>query len=262
MAHDYFVFATSKNICLYALPVDGNPFRSLGILGHCEEVKLLKTTRAQDFAFTIGRNCHSVFVWKVDPSAVMERLAGSGSGLKPYCNLIPHGGMFGSFFQEMQDLFYYMQLISNYDLIEGSDKFKNYLEVNEVPDWMRGLGFFPTDYEIECMTNEMTILKKRQVSFEDLVKLFLNYAPLEGIPVIDIEHSIRNVLLNQPSEDVDYQRKIKTAEIEEILTAFGERVEERDAKRYLKELWGEKDQKEGVSVIEFLDDLLSVRCNL
>lgn len=35
-----------------------------------------------------------------------------GSGLKPYCDLLP-GGKYGNFFQDMQDLYYYMLMLSN-----------------------------------------------------------------------------------------------------------------------------------------------------
>lgn len=48
---------------------------------------------------------------------LFEHLDECGTGLKPYCNLIP-GGKYGSFFQEMQNLFYYMQIMANVNSIE------------------------------------------------------------------------------------------------------------------------------------------------
>ena len=66
--------------------------------------------------------------------------------MKPYCGLIS-GGLYGTFFQDMQELFYYMQIMAEmkFNLIR---QMKNYLEISDIPDFMRALGFFPTDYEV------------------------------------------------------------------------------------------------------------------
>jgi hypothetical protein len=40
-----------------------------------------------------------------------------GSGLKPYCDLLP-GGKYGNFFQDMQDLYYYMLMLTNGDSLD------------------------------------------------------------------------------------------------------------------------------------------------
>lgn len=40
-----------------------------------------------------------------------------GDGLKPYCDLLP-GGKFGFFFQQMQNLFFYMLMMSHNNLID------------------------------------------------------------------------------------------------------------------------------------------------
>lgn len=50
-------------------------------------------------------------ITKISFRPLKEHLSKCGYGLQPYCGLIP-GGVYGSFFQEMQDLFYYMQIIS------------------------------------------------------------------------------------------------------------------------------------------------------
>lgn len=41
-----------------------------------------------------------------------------GVGLKPYCDLLP-GGKFGFFFQHMQNLYFYMLMLSSNNSIEG-----------------------------------------------------------------------------------------------------------------------------------------------
>lgn len=61
-----FVFSTNKHICLFALPIDGNPFRSLGIVGHCNGIKHVKMDSRRRLLFTVGHKCQSLFMWKIN----------------------------------------------------------------------------------------------------------------------------------------------------------------------------------------------------
>lgn len=64
----FFVFSTERNICVYALslPIDGNPFRSLGLVGHSGGIKSIKVDSTRRRLFTIGNNCQSLFVWQIN----------------------------------------------------------------------------------------------------------------------------------------------------------------------------------------------------
>lgn len=62
----FFIFSTNKSICLYTLPIDGNPFRSLGIVGHCDGVKSIKTNSTRQVLFSIGNKCQSLFAWSIN----------------------------------------------------------------------------------------------------------------------------------------------------------------------------------------------------
>lgn len=67
MVHSKFlIFATDRHICLYASPVDGNPFRSLGTVGHCAGVKSIRTDASRAKLFTIGNSCRSLSMWSVN----------------------------------------------------------------------------------------------------------------------------------------------------------------------------------------------------
>jgi hypothetical protein len=48
---------------------------------------------------------------------LFDHLEEGGSGLKPYCDLLP-GSKFGFFFQQMQNLFFYMLMLSNNNSID------------------------------------------------------------------------------------------------------------------------------------------------
>jgi hypothetical protein len=48
---------------------------------------------------------------------LFDHLEEGGVGLKPYCDLLP-GGKFGFFFQQMQNLYFYMLMLSNNNSID------------------------------------------------------------------------------------------------------------------------------------------------
>lgn len=124
---------------------------------------------------------------------------------------------------------------------------------------MRGLGYFPTDYEIQCMNNELLIDNKRSVSFEDLVKLYLNYSSVNGIEIKDIENSMKNLIecnVEVPSNEID----VKKSQIVAILTESAEKVDEKEAELYLKELWNVRQTSfsDTTTMSHFLENFLAV----
>lgn len=109
---------------------------------------------------------------------------------------------------------------------------------------MRGLGFFPSDYEIECLHHELAICGKRKVTFEDLVKLFTNHShsAMNGSQKASFENSLRNVLY-LPSEEPASEILVSKSQLLPILAASeGEKLEEKDAETYLKEIFGKSNE--------------------
>lgn len=136
---------------------------------------------------------------------------------------------------------------------------KDHLELNEIPDYMRGLGYFPTDYEIQCMNNELLIDNKRSVSFEDLVKLYLNYSSVNGIEIKKIESAMKNLIecdMDVSTNEID----VTKSQIVAILTESAEKVDEKEAELYLKELWNVKQMSfsDPITLSHFLDNFLAV----
>lgn len=101
---------------------------------------------------------------------------------------------------------------------------------------MRGLGFFPSDYQIECLHHEQQICGKRKVPFEDLVKLFVNHSQSSSeIQSFSVEKSIRN-LLNSPTDVSSQNVIIGKSQLISILTESAEKIDEKDADFYCKEI--------------------------
>lgn len=103
---------------------------------------------------------------------------------------------------------------------------------------MRGMGFFPTDYEIECLHHELEIRGKKKISFEDLVKLHVNHSHLSpnGSEILSLEVSIKS-LLDLPQAEPPERINIKKSQIVSMLTSDAEKVDEKDAEYYLKDLF-------------------------
>lgn len=106
--------------------------------------------------------------------------------------------------------------------------------MSEVADYMRGLGFFPSDYQIECLHHELQITGKRKVGFEELVKLYINHTPFSPTNFA-MEKSLK-VLLDLPTTQTTNDVVIRKSQIISILTESAEKIDEKDAKLYLKEL--------------------------
>jgi Ca2+-binding EF-hand superfamily protein len=112
------------------------------------------------------------------------------------------------------------------------------LDLNEVPDFMRALGYFPTEYEIECIVHELHSSGKRKVVFEELVKLYINHAVV-STSSYQMERAIRDLLnlRNVLSNDAVIERST----LIEILTEKSlenNNISRSNAENYLTELFG------------------------
>lgn len=123
---------------------------------------------------------------------------------------------------------------------------KEGLEANEVGDWMRGLGFFPSDYEIECLLHELEICGKRKVPFEDLLKLYVNHSNLiprteENGSQRSFESSLR-VLIDSPNADAMEQVSVNKTQLITVMTESAEKVDAKKAESYLTEIFHKENE--------------------
>lgn len=115
---------------------------------------------------------------------------------------------------------------------------KEGLDVGEVGDFMRGLGFYPSDYQIDCLQHELAVSGRRRVPFEELVKLFINHS--QAASAADqpgsLESSIRTALILQPHQQCD-EIYVDKSQLVSLLSEKAERAEVKDAEMYLRELY-------------------------
>lgn len=143
---------------------------------------------------SLGKNEYSISVWSINTEAVDNSYASGGHALMPFVKALP-GGRDGWLFREMQDLFYYMQILTSSLDSPEEHVVKDTLVVAEAPDFMRALGFYPSEYEVQAMFCELTnqrpnMAKHFKVSFGELLQMYINYKPVFGYPVDVLRRSI------------------------------------------------------------------------
>lgn len=70
-----------------------------------------------------------------------------GEHLDPYYCLIENGRP-GWLFHEIRDLFYYIQILCQGTFSPAMRRVKDHIPIDSLPDLMRALGYFPSEYEV------------------------------------------------------------------------------------------------------------------
>lgn len=166
----------------------------LGIQGHASRIMQLIALPDGKTVMTLGMDEFTISIWSVNRLAVDISYKNGGGTLMPYVKALP-GGRDGWLFREMQDLFYYMQILTTSLDSPEEHAVKDVIAASEAPDFMRALGFFPSEWEINTMLNELTeqrpnMAKHYKVSFGQLLKMYINFKPVFGYPIEVIRRNI------------------------------------------------------------------------
>ncbi|XP_044753389.1 cilia- and flagella-associated protein 251-like [Coccinella septempunctata] len=222
---DYLVFMTKKHFGLQKLPISGNPYSFVGCFGHAEELIDFKVSGDGDYVFTFGRDDTTVLRWKTETRGVdlMQNLG--GQDFEPFYCVI-EGGKNGFLFQEMQDLFFYMQILHEGENSTLPRRVSDKLAVSELPDLMRACGYYPTDFEIETFIVDIKYRDfdkdgtiKDMISFLEFVKLYVNHKPVYGYSLATLETNFNTFVecVEDPMPGM-----IKRDDFLELLTEEGE----------------------------------------
>lgn len=76
-----------------------------------------------------------------------------GKELEPYYCLI-EGGKNGWLFQEIKDLFYYMQSLQQ-ETVELPKRISDYMDIKEIPELVRTCGFYPSEFEVKSQVQNI-----------------------------------------------------------------------------------------------------------
>ncbi len=105
-----------KVVGLLKLDIDGNPNKTIGLIGHPKTVKDVCCSKNGKHLFTCGGRSHkyqdfSVNMWNIDVEPIEAAVVMGGEGVQPFISLIEEGTE-GASFKDMQDFFYYSQIRS------------------------------------------------------------------------------------------------------------------------------------------------------
>ncbi|XP_060813942.1 cilia- and flagella-associated protein 251-like [Bombus pascuorum] len=234
-AGKYMVFATNKEIGLQILPFDGNPYKILGMIGHPRKVRSVMYSFSDfdislriksvsycvgptlgtystpenykvsniclsndgNILFTSGYNDPCTLMWKIKCRSVDVLAHLGGKGLAPYYCLL-EGGEKGWLINEMKDLFYYAQILHQGENVIAPRLISDKVNTKEVPNLMRGVGYYPSNEEIEILMGEISYRDYaetghliEEIKFEDFVKFYINHRPAFGISLHQIQEAFR-----------------------------------------------------------------------
>ncbi|KAG2373739.1 hypothetical protein C9374_011828 [Naegleria lovaniensis] len=266
-----------KVIGLIALPLDGNPKHHMGLIAHSGEITSCVVSPDGKYLFTAGGSDCIVNQWEINGNPLFKNKE-IDEGIEPYVSLI-EGGAQGEFFQEVQQYFYYAQIRSQGEITTSERKITGSVPINQVPDLVRSLGFYATQWEIQNMINELRVIKgvadpsetnssvdkKRSslpskkepeifIDFNTFVKIYVNHRPVFGIQRKDIEEAFQK-LGSEPITGF-----INKTELFQKLKSMGEIMTENDLNdclsKLLKEAVTVASLEERFTSIEFAEKLL------
>eukprot|EP00111_Clytia_hemisphaerica_P022903 TCONS_00067430-protein len=256
----FMAYCTQDKIGLSMFPLDGNPFKSMALIAHPNKVHDLVCSFDGKYVFTAGGEDTTVLMWKTDTNALEASARLGGEGLTPFYTLL-EGGREGELFSELEEYFYYAQMKhQGIDTMETREV-SGTIPLSEIPFVVRALGFYPTEQQIEEMTNEVKFSSYvetghyvNQVDLEALIKLYINHRPAFGLHPDQLVNAFEKIGLIGEEGDVEIQR----SELLAILQDKGEHLSEGELAEYLSSLFGGGADTENFSLEDCLPEKISI----
>ena len=178
-------FISGDKVGLALLGLDGNPARSMVLVGGGGKIQSLQCSFDGRYVFVGVSNSVLMFVVNADVLKASSTLA--GEGVEPFVRMLD-GGREGDLFIEMEEFFYYAQLQHQGLSSSGERKISDELPLSEVPRVLRALGHYPSERDIADMENEVKLstfmedgLMQSTVTLPTLVKLYINHRSVVGL---------------------------------------------------------------------------------
>jgi len=211
-------YATEEKVCgIIVGPLDGCPEKTLGVIAHPGPISGLAVAHDGSRIFTASAEDPIVNVWRVAPEAAAA-MGQRGGEVADWAGAI-EGGLDGELMQEMLDTFYYCQVLAQQDptLQHVPGKIPSQLVVN----FLISLGVFISDKEMKQINREFRDGAKarhgdayrahtQHVSFEELVRIFVNHRPVGGVLQQEVEGAFRDLqkwVIEPHSDDEDAPKR-------------------------------------------------------
>ncbi|XP_039440195.1 cilia- and flagella-associated protein 251-like [Culex pipiens pallens] len=250
----FITFMTNKNLYIQQLPIDGNPFKYMGMFAH---PKLLKASRPMkdQLMFCFGEGDHAISMWRMNTVPLIENQKHCGPGLDPFCTLLP-GGKTGCYVKEMLSLFFYNQISPKNGDDDTEIAIRDAMDIRDIPNYMRSIGFHMTQFEEDNLTAEIALLNTPSLTFAEVVQLFLNHRSLLNPSCEDIQAALTCVTGG-------IFESVELGSFVGALSSLGERIDARELNFYGEVLFPEcvpRGDEEGGSFLVPLDELAEKLC--
>lgn len=230
----YIAFITEDKIGLTVLPLDGNPHNTTALLAHCDGASNVVSCPRSKFLFSVGgKVCR---MWEVKAEALQATATLGGAGLEPFYQLL-EGGKEGPIAQQMEEFFYYSQMRNQSVATTEHRKVGRAVPLEEVPNIMRALGFYPTELQVQDMVNEIKFSQYvdtgktiSEIDLETLIKLYCNHRPVFGLPLYQVYDAFKT-LAGEEGEG-----RIDRGVLLSLLQNKGEHISEPELAEYLASL--------------------------
>ena len=252
---EYIAYATSNKVAgMIRLPLDGNPSRAMGLVAHPADIGNVDFSYDGRYLLTSGTSDMAINLWTVDTSALDRAVEESGTGQNAFNNMI-EGGENGDFYKDMVDYFYYSQLRAQGEMSTSTRSTNGMVPLEEIPNLMRSLGYYPTERDIENMTTEIKYSKylingeiADSINFDNFLRLYINHRPVFGISKEQIQDAFSTISEHcvkafgrraRPSGDEDGPQLLWN-DLEELMKQGAESLTEEEFQSCLQSLVGEE----------------------
>lgn len=255
---DYKIFG------LIYLPMDGNPYRMMGVIGHPNQIKEIRTSKNLDYIFTTGGSDYVINVWKHNIHPLIDAVQSGGEGIDPHLTLL-EGGRDGLMYQEMVDFFYYTQIKSKDENTTKPRTLGDHVDRVYIHGLMAAMGFYPSQADLTYMYNEIRYSRseaekydkslENNFTFDMFVKLYINHRPYK-----DIEYDKFNKAFDKIRKFLDPDNSgINRDKLVELLKEYGDKMEEKQISECLEILTGDgniKNLSDNITSDNFYHDIL------
>ncbi|KAJ3335938.1 Cilia- and flagella-associated protein 251, partial [Kappamyces sp. JEL0680] len=235
----YFAFTSGNMIGLGKFPLDGNPYRYAGIIGHASDIANVSITHNGAYLLSSGGADGIVNMWVMNTAVVDMQIGYGGEGMEPFYQMLdPEKGKDGDIYREFEDYFFLGQIRTQGEDVSVDRIVGDTVRLDQVPSIMQGMGYYPSNQEIDDMLNEVKYGKLADgetnpavdINFDDLIKLYLNYRPVFPPTKEDLEIALSHAKRLEPGKPtplgpvpkVHPNRHIRSEGLFSLLGQFGE----------------------------------------
>ena len=247
--HAYYAYSTEKKVVgLGCLPLGGNPTKVMGLVAHPDIVSGMAISYDGKFMFTAGGADLSANMWSIDIGGPV--IGPHPDSIEPFIDML-EGGAGGDLHNDLVDYFYYCQLRTQGEDAMESRSIKGRIPLDELPNMMRAIGFYPTEEEIGNMVNEVRYRHfmidgevETDIGLEDFIRLYLNHRPVLPLDSAQIDGSFAAIADRMKNETTS----LSWADVRNLLVSEGEAFSEAELDSCLSALIGKADIGDSSSI--------------